>query len=66
MKDNCDALIDAAGVRRLFGGRSAMWLWRRIKDGTLPSPIRIASRNYWRERDVQDVIARGEQSKAAA
>ncbi len=63
-------LLDSAGVRAKFGGRSDMWLWRRIKDGTLPRPLLIAGRRYWRSDELETLIARlsdvrGEQTEQA-
>lgn len=50
-------LIGAADVRRLFGGVSDMWVWRRLADGFLPQPVVIARRRYWRQAEIHAVIA---------
>lgn len=52
-----DRLCDSAEIRSLFGGRSNMWVWRRVKDGTLPKPIEISGRNYWRFAKIKAIIA---------
>ena len=51
-------LIDSTRLRRIFGNRSAMWVWRNVRAGNLPSPIRIAGRNYWSPFDIRQRIAR--------
>jgi hypothetical protein len=47
-----DTYVDAAWIRKRFGGRSEMWLHRRLKDldeeRRLPKPdLEIAGRQYW-------------------
>jgi predicted DNA-binding transcriptional regulator AlpA len=53
---NSITLLQAAEVRRLFGGVSNMWLWRRQKDGTLPPPVVISGRRFWTRRQIIEVI----------
>jgi predicted DNA-binding transcriptional regulator AlpA len=59
-------LFDSGQVRKTFGNRSDMWLWRRIKDGTLPKPLVIAGRRYWRKTDIDGVIDRLASNNEAA
>jgi hypothetical protein len=57
-----DTLLPSAPVRARYGGRSHMWIERRLKDDpTFPRPIYIAKRRYWR---LADLIA-WERNKAA-
>lgn len=51
-------LYDHRAVLAIFGGRSGMWLWRHVKDGTLPQPLLIAGRRYWRQDEINEVIER--------
>lgn len=52
-------LIPARSVRERFGGISNMTLWRWVQRGILPPPVKINTRNYWRETDV-DAVAQPE------
>jgi hypothetical protein len=49
-----DIFLDARAVRRRYGGRSDMALWRWIRDPDLgfPSPIYIQKIRYWRLADL--------------
>jgi hypothetical protein len=49
MSDNPDDLIPTSQVRARYGGRSHMWVERRLKDDPdFPRPLYIAKRRYWR------------------
>jgi predicted DNA-binding transcriptional regulator AlpA len=54
--------LNAAQVRRRYGGASDMALWRWLHDEKLgfPQPFRINGRRFWREAD----LAAWEQSRA--
>ena len=47
-----DALLPATKVRELIGGKSDMTLHRYIASGTLPKPIYLNRRRYWRASTV--------------
>ena len=48
-----DTLLPSAPVRARYGGRSHLWIERRLKDDpTFPRPIYIAKRRYWRRADL--------------
>jgi predicted DNA-binding transcriptional regulator AlpA len=52
-----------------YGGRSAMWLWRRMHfDPLFPRPTVIGNRNYFDESelDAYDAAARKEAQHAMA
>ncbi|WP_162918203.1 helix-turn-helix transcriptional regulator [Taklimakanibacter deserti] len=51
-------LIQAGQLRAIFGDVSDMWLWRRLKDGTLPPPIVISGRRFWRRDEIKNLIDR--------
>ena len=51
-------LIQGLELRNLLGGVSDMWIWRRLQDGTLPKPILISNRRFWRRDEVADYIKR--------
>ncbi len=55
---NSVRLCDSATLRSMFGGRSDMWLWRRLKDGTLPRPVIISGRRYWLQDEIDALIER--------
>jgi predicted DNA-binding transcriptional regulator AlpA len=41
--------LDSIQVRRRYGNRSDMWLWRRLRDDpSFPKPIEIGRRRFWR------------------
>lgn len=49
-----DELIQAAEVRRIFGGISDMSLWRWLDNPDLnfPRPIFISRRRFWRKSEI--------------
>jgi hypothetical protein len=51
---NLDVYLDARAVRRRYGGRSDMALYRWSRDPKLgfPSPIYINKYRYWRLADL--------------
>ncbi len=50
--------ITLRDLQNKFGGRSRSQLYRDFgPDGWLPKPIKIGSRLYWREADVDAAIA---------
>jgi predicted DNA-binding transcriptional regulator AlpA len=53
--DANDSFLNASQLRQRYGGVSRMWLHRRLSDPDfpLPQPITIASRRYWRLRDIE-------------
>jgi predicted DNA-binding transcriptional regulator AlpA len=41
--------LTAVQVRARYGGRSDMWLWRRLEaDPHFPKPMRVSGYRYWR------------------
>jgi len=51
-----DDLIPDPEVRRLAGGTSIIWTWRRLRDDpTFPRPIQFVSRGrrYWRRGEIE-------------
>lgn len=51
-----DRLMSTSEVRKYLGGISDMTLWRRVQDGTIPAPIKIHKRSYWRKSDIEAAI----------
>ena len=49
-----DVFLDSKAVRRRYGGRSDMALWRWARDPKLgfPQPIYIQKYRYWRLSDL--------------
>lgn len=59
MKDpNPERLIPDSELRRLFGGVSAMCIWRWRRDGLLPAPRKINKRNYTPASEVAEAQRR--------
>ena len=59
-----DVCLDAMGVRMRYGGRSDMWLWRRLqKDADFPRPIVIGNKRYWR---LSELVAFEDRRRADA
>ena len=46
-----DGLITSGEAKRLAGGISDMTVWRWIRAGIIPSPLKIRGRNYWRRSE---------------
>jgi len=56
-----DLLTSADVMQKLGIGRTALWRW--MKDGVLPPPIRIGKRYMrWRPEDIEAFIARQQPS----
>jgi len=55
---NQDRLIKAIEVRKILGGISTTTLWRRIKDGSIPKPIKLGggSTNFFKESWIYNII----------
>jgi len=53
-----DKLIRSAEVKSMLGGISDTTLWRRIKDGSIPKPIKIGtgSANFFRQSWIYKII----------
>jgi predicted DNA-binding transcriptional regulator AlpA len=51
-----DVYLDSRAVRRRYGGRSDMSLWRWARDSKLgfPQPIYIGKYRYWRLSSLLD------------
>lgn len=48
----------------MIGGSVATW-WRRVKDGTIPQPIRIGGMSRWRRSEIEAVINRAAAQREA-
>lgn len=57
------ALMQADELRALLGGVNDMWLWRRLQDRTLPKPLLISHRRFWRRDEIADYINRQSQAR---
>ena len=56
-------LMQADELRALLGGVSDMWLWRRLQDGTLPKPLVISHRRFWRRDEIENYINRQSEAR---
>ncbi len=54
-----DKYIRGIEVRKLLGGISNTTLWRRIKDGTIPQPIKLGAgrTNFFKESWITKIIS---------
>ncbi len=53
-----EPLLSARTVRAAFGGVTGMTVYRWVKAGLLPRPVKINGRNYWHEADVHNLYRR--------
>lgn len=52
-----DAIISAAVVRALMGNFSRATMWRRVRAGSLPQPIRLSAQaRGFRAGDIRDTL----------
>ncbi|HEX6996134.1 MAG TPA: DNA-binding protein [Gammaproteobacteria bacterium] len=51
-------------VRERYGRISYTTLWRRIRNGDIPAPVKIGGQNHWDERELDRADA--ERERAAA
>ncbi len=58
MNNQNDKLIRSSEVKKMLGGISDTTLWRRIKDGTIPTPIKLGTgtANFFRESWILKII----------
>ncbi len=64
--NSSDMLEPAKAVKARFGNVSDMTIWRWVKSGTLPPPIKINGRKYWRSSTISAKIDELSASQAAA
>jgi predicted DNA-binding transcriptional regulator AlpA len=65
-----DVLVDADTVRKMLGGISQTSLWRHVKGGSIPRPIKVGPRLVrWLKAEVlqaiSDAAERRDQGRAA-
>lgn len=48
-----DILLTQRQVQRMRGDCSGMTIYRDVKRGILPEPIKLNGRNHWRLKDVR-------------
>ena len=53
-----DKFLRSSEVRKILGGISNTTLWRRIKDGSIPKPIKLGngSANYFKESMINEIV----------
>lgn len=59
------ALLMADHTAAAFLGISRATLWRRVKDGTLPQPVKIGAATRWKRDELIAAIERLATSSAA-
>lgn len=58
-----EVIIPSREVRRRFGDVSDITIHRWIARGVLPPPVKVNGRNYWPEKQIEE-IQRGRAVKA--
>ncbi len=58
MNTQNDKLIRSKDVREMLGNISETTLWRRIKDGSIPTPIKLGNgtANYFKESMISKIV----------
>lgn len=51
-------LLSSRSVKANFDSISDVTLWRWVRDGKLPKPIKVGKRNFWRKSEI-DAIGAG-------
>ena len=54
-------------VKARYGGISDMTIWRWVRDGLLPQPVKFNGQNHWTDEQLQEADARlsGKELEAA-
>lgn len=50
-----DRRVGSAYVKAIFGGKSDMWIWRKVNSGFLPQPEKINRQNAWLQSDIHRI-----------
>jgi len=58
-------LIRSARVLEMLGGVSQVTLWKYVRDGKFPAPIKIGATRYWDETEVDEWFERATSRKSA-
>jgi predicted DNA-binding transcriptional regulator AlpA len=61
-----DPLLSSAQTAAYLGGISTMTLWRWVRDGVIPAPIKIRNRNYWRQSGLDAAVESAAQKSSTA
>jgi predicted DNA-binding transcriptional regulator AlpA len=61
-----DPLLNSANVSHYLGGVSQMTIWRWVRDGVIPAPIKIRNRNYWRQSGLDAAVESAAQKSSTA
>jgi predicted DNA-binding transcriptional regulator AlpA len=48
---NAPLVLTDKAVGALFG-KSRSWVWRAVKAGELPKPVRVAGSTFWRASEI--------------
>ena len=55
-EEQVDALLTIKQTIKYYGNVDHSIIWRRVKKGILPAPIKIGGRSLWRLSDIQQNI----------
>jgi predicted DNA-binding transcriptional regulator AlpA len=51
-------------LRAKLGGRGRTTIYRDVKEGRLPNPVKLGSRLYWNECEIDEALTKGLETKA--
>lgn len=66
MQQVADVVLPSSALRERCGKISSMTVHRWVAKGILPEPIKINGRNYWRESDVDALLAKAAKAEGGA
>lgn len=51
------SLVKEPVVSALYGGVGRTTIWRSVKNGTIPQPIKIGAAKFWRVSDLRAALS---------
>lgn len=57
LQNDQERLVTMADIRTLSGGLSHTYIYKQVKNGALPPPIKIGRSSRWKYADVKNWLA---------
>lgn len=57
--------LTTSELQAKFCGRSRSSIWRDVRDGRLPKPIKLGTVPYWRDSDIDAAMEQLEAAQAS-
>lgn len=57
LQNDQERLVTMADIRTLSGGLSHTYIYKQVKNGALPPPIKIGRSSRWKYADVKSWLA---------